>query len=146
MRENHGMYRSAEYRAYKQAKGRCQNVYDRCYVDYGRRGIEFRFETFAAFYKELGKRPSSVHSLDRTDNNGHYEVGNVKWSTKSEQVSNRRRYTRTRGNAKGYTKHRGKFRVQFSFMGTAYYGGLFATRKEAHAAYIKQTTELHNPE
>ena len=28
--------------------------------------------------------------LDRTDNDGHYEAGNLKWSTVSESTSNRR--------------------------------------------------------
>jgi hypothetical protein len=37
-----------------------------------------------------GLRPSPVHSLDRIDNDGHYEKGNIRWSTKSAQMRNRR--------------------------------------------------------
>lgn len=43
-----------------------------------------------AFLADVGPRPSADHSIDRIDNNGHYEPGNVKWSTPTEQCSNRR--------------------------------------------------------
>ena len=33
--------------------------------------------------------PSAEHSLDRIDVHGHYEPGNIKWSTKTEQARNR---------------------------------------------------------
>lgn len=36
----------------------------------------------------IGSRPPG-HTLDRVDNDGNYEVGNVKWSTWSEQMRNR---------------------------------------------------------
>ena len=38
---------------------------------------------FASFIEAVGPRPSTDHSLDRIDNNGHYEAGNVKWSTRA---------------------------------------------------------------
>jgi len=31
------------------------------------------------------------HSVDRKDNNGNYEPGNVRWATQSEQTKNQRR-------------------------------------------------------
>lgn len=40
--------------------------------------------------KELGPRPSN-HSLDRIHNDGHYEPGNLRWSTQVEQMKNSRR-------------------------------------------------------
>ena len=33
---------------------------------------------------------SLIILLDRIDNDGHYETGNVRWSTKLEQARNRR--------------------------------------------------------
>jgi hypothetical protein len=63
------------------------------YRHYGARGIEFRFADFASFIEVIGPRPSADYSLDRIDNDGHYEPGNVKWSTRHEQVHNRRAFT-----------------------------------------------------
>jgi hypothetical protein len=58
-----------------------RNILNRCnlpthknYENYGGRGIECRFNTFEDFVNYVGFRPSSGLSLDRVDNNGHYEV------------------------------------------------------------------------
>lgn len=80
-----------EYNAFKSAKKRCTNCKHKSWKDYGGRGIEFRFETFEAFFRELGSRPSDRHSLDRfPNNNGHYEPGNVRWAAIEDQQRNRR--------------------------------------------------------
>jgi hypothetical protein len=86
------MAKSPEYRAYTDAKGRCNNQNTHNYAAYGGRGIQFKFKSFNAFYAEVGARPSSEYSIDRIDNNGNYEPGNIKWSTGSEQTLNRRPY------------------------------------------------------
>lgn len=81
---------SVEYTAYYGAKARCENSYMEMYKCYGGRGIEFRFTSFEQFLAEVGRRPSSLHSLDRIDVNGHYEPGNVRWATKVVQANNTR--------------------------------------------------------
>lgn len=86
-----GKRRRAEYRAYHHAKNRCNNPKDKGYKYYGGRGIEFRFTSFEEFIAHIGPRPSPKHSLDRIDNDGHYEPGNVRWATKEEQMCNLRR-------------------------------------------------------
>lgn len=87
----HGMANSPEWLAHRNARGRCQNENDEAYHHYGGRGIEFRFESFDAFYAEVGPRPSPAYSIDRIDVNGHYEPGNIRWATQAVQIHNRRK-------------------------------------------------------
>src|SRR6267143_733283 len=80
-----------EYLAFQNAKYRCTNPDNNSYENYGGRGIEFRFSSFAEFFAEVGSRPSPEHSIDRfPDNDGHYEKGNVRWATIHQQLNNRR--------------------------------------------------------
>lgn len=86
----HGMTGTSELRAYSDAKRRCLNPKNKSYSNYGGRGIEFRFNSFEEWFAELGLKPTPDHSVDRIDNDGHYEPGNVRWATKTEQQKNRR--------------------------------------------------------
>lgn len=90
----HGEYRdyktSPEMQAFRRAMARCKNPKNKSYYRYGGRGIRFCFTSFAAFILDVGRRPSSDHSLDRKNNNGNYEPGNVRWATAQEQARNRR--------------------------------------------------------
>lgn len=84
-----------EYHAYMAAKGRCTNRRNRSYGEYGGRGIQFRFDSFEDFLAHVGPRPSPAYSLDRIDNDGHYEMGNLRWATKRVQANNRRAFHET---------------------------------------------------
>ena len=86
----HSRTQPYEWNAFGHARRRCTNEKDREWKNYGGRGIEFRFTSFEQFFAELGPRPSPKHSLDRKENNGHYEPGNVRWATAKEQMKNRR--------------------------------------------------------
>jgi len=81
--------RSGAYCSYLAAKRRCTDLNTIGYANYGGRGIKFLFTSFEQFFAELGHRPLGM-SIDRIDNEGHYEPGNVKWSTRREQNSNQR--------------------------------------------------------
>jgi hypothetical protein len=83
------MYHTREYKKYTQAKSRCQCPTNARYDDYGGRGIKFKFTSFMQFFHLLGKCPANK-SLDRIENDGHYESGNVRWSTKAQQYASRR--------------------------------------------------------
>jgi len=43
-----------------------------------------------AFLKDMGRRPSPQHSIDRKNNDGNYEPGNCRWAIQSEQNRNKR--------------------------------------------------------
>jgi hypothetical protein len=79
-----------EFTAYFNAKKRCTRRCGKDFKNYGRRGIKFLFKSFAEFLKAVGRKPSPDHVLDRVNNDGHYESGNVRWTTRSESSKNQR--------------------------------------------------------
>lgn len=54
-----------------------------CYSD-----VQFRFASLQELVDEIGLRPQG-YTLDRINTLGHYEPGNVRWATISQQASNR---------------------------------------------------------
>lgn len=86
-----------EYRAWHSMKRRCTRPTSPEYANYGGRGIkvcERWINSFEAFLSDMGLRPSSIHSLERINNDGNYEPGNCKWATLKEQHRNTRRTAR----------------------------------------------------
>lgn len=72
---------------------RCTNPKNPQYQNYGGRGIqvcEAWRQSLPAFAAHIGPRPSRAHTLDRDDNDGHYEPGNVRWATPHVQANNKR--------------------------------------------------------
>ncbi len=81
-----------EYRAWTRIKVRCYNRKQRNYHLWGGKGIKVCKEwlnSYEKFLLDMGRRPTSQHSLDRIDNNKDYSKKNCKWATKKEQNSNR---------------------------------------------------------
>lgn len=82
---------SSELRAYRGAKDRCYNKNSNKYHVYGARGIimcEKWFNSFEAFFQDMGKRPKGC-SLDRINVNGNYEPSNCRWATAHQQAMNK---------------------------------------------------------
>lgn len=91
----HGLWRTPEYQAWVDLRRRCLNPKHPAYKNYGARGIcvckEWQGSNgFVNFLKHIGKRPNEEYSIDRINNDGHYEPGNVRWATRDQQQNNRR--------------------------------------------------------
>lgn len=76
------------------AQSRCTKPSDRYYRHYGGRGIQFNFDSLdsaeAWVVENLGDAAEGM-SLDRVNNDGHYEPGNLRWASMSQQCRNQRR-------------------------------------------------------
>lgn len=75
-----------------QQRLRCQCPQHHAYKTYGGRGIEFRFSSVTEGVRwivaNLGLPPNRSWTIDRIDNNGHYESGNLRWATMLTQARN----------------------------------------------------------
>lgn len=83
--------RLTAYSCWVSMKARCSNPNVPGYHRYGGRGITVcpQWLTFQGFLADMGERPSPEHTLDRINNDGNYEPGNVRWATRKEQSRNR---------------------------------------------------------
>ena len=77
---------------------RCTDKGNDRYKDYGGRGISMSteflldFKVWLHYVESLDNCYKDTYTLDRIDNDGHYERGNLRWATKQEQVLNSRTF------------------------------------------------------
>lgn len=84
---------ASEYYIWKSMKDRCRNPNNKCYHNYGGRGISVCAEwihSYETFLKDVGRKPTPKHTLERIENNKGYYKGNVRWATRTEQMNNTR--------------------------------------------------------
>lgn len=95
-REGNGTHRQSftiTYTSWRAMLKRCTNENHEAYDRYAGRGIgvcERWLTSFENFLSDMGERPSSLHSLDRIDNDKGYEPGNCRWADQKTQQRNRR--------------------------------------------------------
>jgi hypothetical protein len=113
----HGQRWTALYTCWLNMNDRCRNPKNRQYKDYGGRRIkvcgewEPSFSAFSAYIlAHLGERPPGM-TLDRIDNDGNYEPGNVRWATRSMQRRNQRRMILNGDSTEAETKARARARA-----------------------------------
>jgi hypothetical protein len=100
------------------AKSRCENKKDPQYPRYGGRGIEFRFDsvTGAAVWLLENVEVRKDLTLDRIDNDGHYEKGNLRFISIQDQQYNRQNTKTTQADTQW-----AKTRSPYSFFTTRKY-------------------------
>jgi hypothetical protein len=91
----HGLSKHEHYRRWYSMINRCEDPRSRSYPNYGQRGISVADEWHdpAIFINYLvtvlGPRPDGF-SMDRIDNDGNYEPGNIRWADWFTQNRNQR--------------------------------------------------------
>jgi len=97
----HGMALHSLYRTWRGMIARCTDPQHHSYPNYGGRGITVctRWLDPRPFVidieRDLGPRPKGW-TLDRINNDGNYEPGNVRWASAAMQQANRRPSSRSR--------------------------------------------------
>jgi hypothetical protein len=94
----HGLYFEPLYATWRAMIRRCTNPSAKGYHNYGGRGIDvcsewkLSFEMFRDHIINLPNHDEPGMTLDRIDNDGNYEPGNVRWATRIVQSQNSRRH------------------------------------------------------
>lgn len=85
--------RTVEYKLWRGMRDRCNRPGHKDYKNWGGRGISVceRWDDFANFLSDMGRRPSPDHSIDRIAPDGNYSPENCRWATSFEQTSEHRR-------------------------------------------------------
>lgn len=96
LKTTHGLHGIKVYYVWNSIIGRCENPNNPGYKNYGGRGIsickEWRSD-FKLFYEYISKLPNygrNKYVIDRIDNDGNYEPGNIRWVSYTISTINKR--------------------------------------------------------
>lgn len=115
----HGQSNLPLYYTWKNIIARCYKKTNPKYYAYGARGIticdEWREDPsrFIEYISALPDYKKDGYSLDRIDNDGNYERGNLRWTTSSRQMANRRKVKNESGFT-GVRKMKGNWQVRIN--------------------------------
>lgn len=93
VQSTHGMRYTTEYNSWQAMISRCTRKTHQSYPYYGGRGISIckKWDSFENFIKDMGKKPTQQHTIDRIDNDKNYTPNNCRWATKKQQAKNKRK-------------------------------------------------------
>lgn len=147
----HGLVKSRldMYRRWTNMMARCYSPTSISYPHYGGRGISVCEDwhdalNFVQYLDEfLGPCPDGW-GLDRIDNDGNYEPGNVRWASRSTQNRNKRYAANVSSRFKGvsWAKTKGRWRAAYGVNNRSYFIGYFDSEEEAGAAYQAVISKL----
>jgi len=139
---------------------RCYNPKHPRYSSYGGRGINVEpylqiWTNFVDYMYTLIPKGQTIEamqklnmSLDRINNDGNYERGNLQWATSKQQQNNRKVF---KNNSSGYQgvhwcKYTKKWRASIRAKNKNKHLGYFSSPEEGFDAYQKAYLKYHGPE
>lgn len=135
--KKHGLHDHPLYTRWSHIKSRCFNPNNPEYRNYGARGILICDEwsnDFKAFYDYMMALSNAMGlglTIDRIDNNGNYEPGNVRWVERYIQNTNKRISPNSKTGYVGINKVGDKFKAKLTVRGETKVIGSFETIQEA---------------
>lgn len=143
--QHHGLTDTVEYGIWCGVKARCYNPHVKAYQYYGGRGIKVDNRWlgkygFVTFLKDMGKRPTAEHSIDRKNVSLDYSPENCRWVTREIQSQNKRLMKSNTSGHVGVVRRGDKWLATISAYGTYHRLGLF--EKFDDAVRIREAAEL----
>ena len=133
----HNKSKSKLYAIWANMKSRCYNINDEYYSEYGKRGIkvfpiwQVDFIAFEDYVSALPNFGVKGYSIDRINNNGNYEPGNLRWATPHIQSTNSRRQKNNTSGYSGVYFNNGKWSAYIKIMGKLKFIGRFINIEDA---------------
>lgn len=137
---NDGISKTLLYKIWMGKRHICYNPKNKGYKNYGARGIRMYDEwvnnpiPFIEYVKSLENYLKEGYSLDRIDNDGNYEPGNLRWTSQHFQLCNRRKQK----SSSGYTgiirckiRNYDYWRASIYYYGKLKYLGYHKTKEDA---------------
>jgi hypothetical protein len=139
------------YQKFHMMKCRCFNKNFTAYKNYGARGIGVEswlldFDNYVEYLIEIlpeGKTIEDMqrlrYTVDRINNEGNYERGNLRWASIERQNQNRRKFKNNKSGYRGvsWDKNCKKYKTYIRVVGKYKHLGCYNTPEEAFAVYCK---------